>query len=279
MRTVILAGGKGTRIQEETVTKPKPMIEIGGRPLLRHVMDIYCSHGFKEFVVALGYKGDVIKQYFLAHHYLSSNLTVRSADARVEVFPTTHEDWVVHLVDTGSRAETGGRLKRLGRWIGRERFMMAYGDGVANLNVTSLVDFHARHGRLATLTAVRPSPRFGHVNLEGDHVTRFAEKPPDVEDWINGGFFVLEPEVLDYIDGDHEPFERGPLERLAADDQLVAYRHEGFWHCVDTAKDMRVLESLFESGELPWRSAPGERAAALATSTVLPSPHATTAPR
>jgi glucose-1-phosphate cytidylyltransferase len=253
MKTVILAGGLGTRLAEETEVRPKPMVEIGGRPILWHIMNIYAAHGYKEFVVALGYKGEVIKSYFLNYYYLRNNFTIHLANGQVDVHDGTPEDWIIHLIDTGARTETGGRLKRLASRLGNETFMLTYGDGVAGIDVGELVAFHRRHGRLATVTAVRPPARFGGLSFEDNLVTRFVEKPQIGEGWINGGFFVLEPEVLDYIDGDSTIFERQPLERLAEAGHLVAYRPDGFWQCMDTLRDVRLLNSLWENGHAPWK--------------------------
>lgn len=252
MKTIILAGGAGTRLQEETVVKPKPMVEIGGYPMLWHIMDIYARQGFKEFVVALGYKGEVIKNYFLDYYYLRNNLDIDLGNGRVEVKDGEREDWLLHFVDTGSSTETGGRIKRLKPWVDGGTFMLTYGDGVANIDLKALLAFHKSHGKLATVTAVRPPARFGALGFEGDMVARFAEKPQTGEGWINGGFFVLEPEIMDRIEGDQTLWERGPLEELAAEGQLVAYRHDGFWQCMDTLRDVRYLESLWQSGAAPW---------------------------
>jgi len=257
MRVVILAGGLGTRIQEETTSKPKPMVEIGGRPILWHIMNIYARSGYNEFIIALGYKGEVIKDYFMNYYYSHHGLTVHLKNGRVDVHapPTAKEieDWRIHLIDTGGATETGGRIKLVSSWVEKGTFLMTYGDGVANLNVSEVVAFHRRHGKLATVTAVRPPARFGGLVFEGDLVTQFSEKPQIGEGWINGGFFVFEPGVLDYIQGAHSIFEREPLERLAEDGQLVAYRHEGFWQCMDTLRDLRLLERLWETGEAPWK--------------------------
>ena len=253
MKVVILAGGFGSRLQEETTVKPKPMVEIGEHPILWHIMNIYAAHGHKEFIVALGYKGGVIKNYFLNYYYLHNNFSIHLGNGRVDVYDSGREDWVVHLIDTGLNTETGGRIKRLAPWIGNETFMMTYGDGVANINIRDLVMFHRKHGKLATVTAVRPPARFGGLSFDGDLVDRFVEKPQIGEGWINGGFFVLEPGVLDYIEGDDIIFEREPLERLAQDGQLVAYRHDDFWQCMDTLRDVRLLESLWQNGSAPWK--------------------------
>ncbi len=253
MKTIILAGGFGTRLQEETVVKPKPMVEIGGRPILWHIMNIYAAYGYKEFIVALGYKGEVIKNYFLNYYYLRNSFSIHLGNGRVDVHDAGREDWVVHLIDTGLRTETGGRIKRLASWIGNETFMMTYGDGIASINIRKLVAFHRKHGKLATITAVRPPGRFGGLTFDGDLVARFAEKSQIGEGWINGGFFVLEPGVLDYIEGDETLFERDPLEQLALDRQLVAYRHDDFWQCMDTLRDVRLLERLWAEGRALWK--------------------------
>jgi glucose-1-phosphate cytidylyltransferase len=253
MRVVILAGGLGTRLQEETAVKPKPMVEIGGQPILWHIMKLYRHFGLREFVVALGYRGEVVKSYFLSYRHHSSDLSVDLASGQVEAHGDGPEDWLVHLVDTGVGTETGGRLRRLARWLGDGAFMMTYGDGVADLDIAALLRFHREHGRLATITAVRPPARFGGLAFAGDQVTEFVEKPQIGEGWINGGFFVFEPRVLEYISGDDVILERFPLERLAAERQLVAFRHDGFWQCMDTLRDVRLLESLWQQGKAPWK--------------------------
>jgi len=252
LRTVILAGGLGSRLSEETVTKPKPMVEIGPYPILWHIMKIYAAGGFTDFVIALGYRGEMIKRYFAEYANVMSNLTIRLRRGSVEVHEAEREDWTIELVDTGFGTETGGRLLRLRRYLD-DTFMVTFGDGVANIDTRDLVRFHKSHGKLATVTAVRPPARFGHVELEGDRVAVYSEKPQGAEGWINGGFFVLEPKVLDYIDDDHTVFTREPLERLADDGQLMAYRHESFWQCMDTLRDKLYLQSLWESGEAPWK--------------------------
>ena len=252
MKTVILAGGLGTRLSEETALKPKPMVEIGGKPILWHIMQRYADHGFKEFVVALGYKSETIKAYFLDYCRLRSSMTVDLSRGEVDLHECPREDWTVHLIDTGLNTQVGGRLKRLSRWVGDDTFMMTYGDGVAGLDINDLVAFHRRQGRLATLTAVRPPARFGALTLDGDRVERFSEKPQAGEGWINGGFFVLEPEVLDYIEGDETIFEHEPLQRLAEEGQLAAYKFDGFWQCMDTMRDVRLLQALWETGNAPW---------------------------
>lgn len=255
MKTVIVAGGFGTRLAEQTDVKPKPMVEVGGQPILWHIMNLYASFDFTEFVVALGYRAELIKSYFVNYHRLRNNLTVSLGSGDVRVHDGAREDWQIDLVDTGLSTEVGGRLKRLKPWLGNSTFMMTYGDGVAQLNIADLVAFHRHHGRLATLTAVRPPARFGSLHLDGDQVERFEEKPQTGEGWINGGFFVLEPEVLDYIGGDGTSFERETLERLARDGQLMAYRHEGFWQSMDTLRDVRLLNALWDSGQAPWVAA------------------------
>ncbi len=253
MKVVILAGGFGTRLQEETSVKPKPMVEIGGRPILWHIMKGYAAYGFKEFVIALGYKGEIIKDYFLNYHYRARNLTVRLDDGQVTLHEGECEDWTVHLLDTGPETQTGGRVKRAAEFIGRQPFMMTYGDGVSNVNIPQLLEFHRARGKLATITAVRPPGRFGQMIFDGETIARFEEKPQIGEGWINGGFFVLQPEIIQYIPGDHSAWEREPLERLAAEGQLAAYRHNDFWHCMDTLRDVQLLEKLWSEGNAPWR--------------------------
>ena len=253
MKVAILAGGVGTRLAEETEIKPKPMVEIGGRPILWHIMRHYAHYGYKEFVIALGYKGEVIKKYMVDYCHLNSNLTVNLKNGAVTVHDGYKADWIVELIDTGIETLTGGRIKRLAPYLGNERFMLTWGDGVSDVNLHDLVEFHKSHGKLATLTAVRPPARFGHLQLEGERVVEFSEKPQTQEGWINGAFFVLEPGVFDYIDGDQTQWEREPLERLARDGQLMAYRHTSFWQCMDTLRDKRLLESLWQQGNPPWK--------------------------
>jgi len=253
MKTVILCGGLGTRLSDETIVRPKPMIEVGGRPILWHILKQYAFHGFKEFVLALGFKGEVIKRYFLEYYHLDSDLTVNLQCGEAAAHGRQHEDWLVHLVDTGMHTQTGGRIKRLASQLAGETFLLTYGDGVSNVDLRRVLEFHRAHGRLATVTAVRPPARFGGLVFDGDLVSEFSEKPQIGEGWINGGFFVLEPAVLDYIGGDETVFEREPLERLARDRQLAAFRHEDFWQCMDTLRDARLLESLWESGRAPWK--------------------------
>lgn len=255
MKVAILAGGVGTRLVEETEIKPKPMVEIGGQPILWHIMKHYDHYGFNEFVIALGYRGEVIKRYMVEYCSLAGNLTVNLGSGQVDV----HDDsprvnWQVELVDTGQATLTGGRIKRLAPYVGNETFMLTWGDGVSDVNLKDLLAFHKRHGKLATLTAVRPPARFGKLDLEGDRVANFEEKPQLGEGWINGAFFVLEPKVMEYIEGDTTQWEYEPLERLSAEGQLMAYRHDGFWQCMDTLRDKRLLESFWEKGNAPWKT-------------------------
>jgi len=254
MKVVILAGGLGTRLQEETSLRPKPMVEIGGRPMLWHIMHLYGHHGLNEFVLALGYKAEMVREYFLHYHHASRDLTVRLADGSATAHGTAVEDWTIHMIDTGLATQTGGRLKRLRKWIGDEPFCLTYGDGVSDVDITGLIAFHRAHGKLATVTAVRPNARFGGIDLDGDAVRKFAEKDQTSEGWINGGFFVLSPKVLDYVDGDDTLWERGPLERLAADGQLRAFRHEGFWSPMDTLRDVNQLQAYWDGGHAPWKT-------------------------
>ena len=253
MKVVILAGGIGTRLSEETELKPKPMVEIGGWPILWHIMNIYAAAGFKEFILALGYKGEIIKNYFLNYYYLRNNFTIRLKDGKTDVHDGTPEDWTIHFVDTGLNTGTGGRLKQLAPWIKNEAFMMTYGDGVGNIDIKQLLKFHQKNRKLATITAVHPPSRFGGVSFKGDLVKQFIEKPQIGEGWINGGFFVLEPSVLDYIDGNQVMLEQEPLETLARDQELAAYRHSDFWQCMDTLRDVRLLETLWKKGDAPWK--------------------------
>lgn len=254
MKTVILAGGLGTRISEESQFKPKPMIEIGGRPILWHIMRLYAHHGFNDFVVCLGYRGYVVKEYFANYVLHNADLTVDLATGTIEYHATNHEPWKVTLVETGSETMTGGRLKRVAQYLEPgQPFHMTYGDGVADVDLTALTAFHKGHGKDATITAVAPPGRFGALDINDDRVDRFIEKPPGDQGLINGGFFVLNPSVIDRIDGDPTIWEREPLEGLAADGQLMAYRHDGFWAAMDTLRDKNILEGLWASGEAPWR--------------------------
>ena len=253
MKVVILAGGLGTRLGEITEVKPKPMVEIGGRPVLWHIMKIYASYGFNEFVIALGYKGELIKDYFTNYRYHAHSLKVSLKGGNIDVSNGDCENWTVHLLDTGIHTQTGGRIKRAAEYIGNESFMLTYGDGVTNLNITEAVAFHRRHGKLATVTAVHPPSRFGGITLDESLVARFAEKPRASRGWISGGFFILEPAVASYIEGDATIFERGPLEQLTKEEQLAAYRHYEFWQCMDTLRDVQLLESMWEKGKAPWK--------------------------
>lgn len=253
MKTVILAGGLGTRLSEETQVRPKPMVEVGGHPMLWHIMNSYAHHGFIDFIVALGYKGDSIKDYFLNFHTRNSNLSIDLATGQTKIKEGSQTPWKVNLVDTGLSTQTGGRIKRLSDWLDEEVFMLTYGDGVANLDLRALLDFHRSHGKLATVTAVRPPARFGGLALNGDSVTRFMEKPQAGDGWINGGFFVLDRRVLEFIDGDNTLWEREPLERLADRGQLQAFRHEGFWQPMDTLRERNLLEDMWTSGQAPWK--------------------------
>ena len=254
MKLVILAGGLGTRIAEESDSRPKPMIEVGGRPLLWHIMNIYAQHGVKDFVVCLGYKGYTIKEYFFNYARHTSDLEINLKDGSYRVFNSQSEDWKVTLVDTGAETMTGGRLKRVAPYLGTDTFCMTYGDGLSNIDISAEIAFHRKHGKLATVAAVQPPGRFGVLNMDGDdQVTAFEEKPRDEIGWINGGFFVLEPEVVKYVAGDSTSWEQAPLSNLARDGQLSAFRHIGFWQPCDTLRDKRELEKLWESGRPPWR--------------------------
>jgi glucose-1-phosphate cytidylyltransferase len=253
LKVAILAGGTGSRLAEETETKPKPMVEIGGIPIMWHIMNHYAAYGHKDFVIALGYKGEVIKRYVLDQTELGHDLSVNLADGRVKVHKGETVDWNIRLVDTALRTQTGGRIKRLAPYLGSSTFMLTWGDGVSDVDLDELLAFHRSHGKLATLTAVRPPARFGHLELTGDQIVEFSEKPQAQEGWINGAFFVLEPEIFDYIDGDATHFEKEPLERLARAGQLMAYRHSSFWQCMDTIREKILLETLWQSGNAPWK--------------------------
>ncbi len=252
---VLLAGGLGTRLREETEVKPKPMVEIGGRPILWHIMKSYAAAGFDEFVVCLGYRGDSIKSYFLDYRLKQHSLTVDLGSGEVRSHDgELPEQWKVHLLDTGGETMTGGRVRRAASFLGRRRFMLTYGDGVADVDLLALLAFHEAAGKLATITAVRPPARFGGLTLDGDVVASFDEKPQVGEGWINGGFMVFEPEAAGYIEGDATVLERAPLERLAADGQLSAYRHDAFWQCMDTVRDLTVLRELWDADAAPWKT-------------------------
>ena len=254
MKVGILAGGMGSRLAEETVIKPKPMVEIGGKPILWHIMKHYAHFGHKEFAIALGYKGEVIQKYMVDYCSLSGSMTVDLAAGKVQRHGTPDIDWRVDLIETGLHTQTGGRIKRLQPHMGNETFLLTWGDGVADVDLDELVAFHRSHGKLATVTAVRPPARFGRLEIDGDIVRSFEEKPQMSEGWINGAFFVLEPQIFDYIEGDKTHFEREPLENLARDGQLVAFRHTGFWQCMDTLRDKVRLEQLWESGDAAWKT-------------------------
>jgi glucose-1-phosphate cytidylyltransferase len=254
VKAVILAGGLGSRLSEETVARPKPMVEIGGKPMLWHIMNIFAAHGVREFVVALGYRAEVIKEYFLNFYAINNDISIDLASGTTTVHHGKQPHWKVHLVDTGLHTQTGGRLRRLGEWLGAdETFMMTYGDGLADVDIARLIRFHESHGRIATVTTVRPPARFGGIAFDGERVSEFSEKPQVGEGWINGGFFVLNRAVLDYIDADATIWERAPLEKLAADGELMAYRHEGFWQPMDTLRERHLLEELWASGKAPWK--------------------------
>ncbi|VXD19082.1 glucose-1-phosphate cytidylyltransferase [Marinoscillum sp. 108] len=253
MKVVILAGGFGTRLSEETVLKPKPMVEIGGKPILWHVMKTYSQHGFNDFIICLGYKGYVIKEYFANYFLHMSDVTFDMVSNGVEYHKSEAEPWKVSLIDTGSDSMTGGRIRRVKDYLNNEPFMLTYGDGVGNVNIQELMSFHRTNKKLLTVTAVQPSGRFGSLNIDKqDSVTSFLEKPKGDGNWINGGFFVCESEVIDFIDGDQSIWERTPMERIAASNEMVAYKHTGFWKPMDTLRDKMELEQLWESGEAPW---------------------------
>ncbi len=254
MKVAILAGGKGTRIVEETEIRPKPMVEIGGMPIIWHIMRHYAHYKHNEFVIALGYKGQYIKDYILKYSSLHSDLHVSLRSGQVTRNNGLAPDWEVSLVDTGLETQTGGRIKRLEPLIGNETFMLTWGDGVSDVDLDKLLAFHRAHGKLATITAVRPPARYGHLDFDGDRVCDFNEKPMASEGWINGAFFVLEPEVFKYIDDDTTAWEREPLQRLARDGQLMAYKHDSFWQCMDTLRDKYLLESMWQSGKAPWKT-------------------------
>jgi glucose-1-phosphate cytidylyltransferase len=254
MKCVILAGGLGTRLAEETEVRPKPMVEIGGQPILWHIMKHYAHHGVREFVVALGYKAEVIKRYFLDYYAVSSDLTIDLASGGVKQARRESDEWVVHLIDTGHDTNTGGRVGRLREYLRDETFMLTYGDGVADVDLGALLQHHRAEGKIATVTAVRPPARFGGLVLDDSGiVTKFTEKPQIGEGWINGGFFVFEPKLLDYIDGDQTSLEADALEALAEQRQLAAYRHPNFWQCMDTLRDKRQLEARWSAGTAPWK--------------------------
>jgi glucose-1-phosphate cytidylyltransferase len=254
MIAVILAGGLGTRLSEETGMRPKPMVEIGGKPILWHIMNIYAAHGVREFIIAAGYKAEVIKEYFLNFYAINNDITIDLATGNTIIHSGNQPNWKIHIVDTGLYTQTGGRLRRLGKWLEKEEtFMFTYGDGVADINISELAAFHKSHGKLATVTTVRSPARFGRIAFTGNHITEFYEKPQAAEGWINGGFFMLSPRTIDYIEQDETIWERGPVERLARDGQLMGYRHYGFWSCMDTLKEKNYLEESWNSGKAPWK--------------------------
>ncbi|MNJ12652.1 Glucose-1-phosphate cytidylyltransferase [compost metagenome] len=254
MKAVILAGGLGTRIAEESDTKPKPMVEIGGKPLLWHIMRSYANHGVKDFVICLGYKGYVIKEFFFNYYRHMSDMVIDLGNGEHRILNSQAEDWRITLVDTGAETMTGGRLKRVAPYLNNETFCLTYGDGLSDINISAEIEFHRQHGKLATVAAVQPPGRFGVLNIdEGNNVSSFEEKPSDEIGWINGGFFVLEPQVIDYIEGDSISWEREPLTNLASDGQLSAFHHHGFWQPCDTLRDKRELEALWANNKAPWR--------------------------
>lgn len=254
MKVVILAGGLGTRLSEETEIKPKPMVEIGGQPILWHIMKHYAHFGFKEFWIALGYRGEVVKRFFMDYHSLNGNISIDLRSGNVDMHERECEDWVVHLQNTGQDTNTGGRVKRLESNLKDETFMITYGDGVCDVNLTALLEFHRAHGRIATITAVRPPARFGGLIFDGNSmVVDFTEKPQIGEGWINGGFMVFEPAIFNYLTDDDSSLEADALEQLASERQLAAYQHGGFWQCMDTLRDKRLLENLWQDGRAPWR--------------------------
>jgi glucose-1-phosphate cytidylyltransferase len=253
MKVVILAGGRGTRLQEETVLRPKPMVEIGGKPILWHIMKMYAAHGFTDFLIACGYKGEMIKEYFGNFFLHESDYVIDLRDGSLEVVNSGKLDWKVGVIDTGQETMTGGRILRLREWIGDDTFMATYGDGVGSIDIRALLRFHGEHGRLATVTAVRPPARFGELVIEETRVSRFAEKLQAQQGWINGGFFVFEPGVFEYLEGDHSILERAPLQRLALDGQLMAFLHDGFWQPMDTLREREQLEQMWAEDRAPWK--------------------------
>jgi glucose-1-phosphate cytidylyltransferase len=253
MKVAILAGGAGSRLAEETQSIPKPMVEIGGKPILWHIMRHYEHYGFTDFVIALGYKGEIIKKYMVDYCALNSNIKVNLQTGNFDMYGGIKPNWNVELIDTGVATMTGGRIKRLAPYLNGGTFMLTWGDGVSNINLNNLLAFHRAHGKLATLTAVRPPARYGHMDMDGNRIILFNEKPQTGEGWINGAFFVLEPQVFDYIEGDSTQWEKEPLENLARDGQLMAYQHTSFWQCMDTLREKHILETLWQSGNPPWK--------------------------
>lgn len=254
MKAVILAGGLGTRLSEETVLKPKPMVEVGGKPILWHIMNIYARHGVTEFIIAAGYKAEIIKEYFLNFYALNSDVSINLSNGDVTVHNGAQLPWTVHIADTGMYTMTGGRLKQLKKWLaGDETFHFTYGDGVADIDIKKLEAFHEAHGKLATVTTVRTPARFGRISFAENDVCRFHEKPESGDGWINGGYFVLNKKVLDYIADDRTVWEREPIEKLSDEGELIGYQHNGFWSCMDTLKEKTMLEELWAGGKAPWK--------------------------
>jgi len=263
MKAVILAGGFGTRLSEETNLRPKPMVEIGGKPILWHIMKIFAANGVNEFIIALGYKGEYIKEYFLNFYAINNDISLDLSTGRTTIHKGNQPNWKIHLVDTGLNTMTGGRLKRLSPWLkDDETFFFTYGDGVADVDLSQALAFHKKHGKLATVTTVKPPARFGNLAFDEDQVTNFYEKPSEGETWINGGYFILNRQALGYIDGDHSVWEKEPVESLVRNGQLAGYRHHGFWSCMDTLKEKKMLDGLWQRGEAPWKL--WDKAAALA---------------
>ncbi len=253
MKAVILAGGMGTRLSEETLIKPKPMVEIGGHPILWHIMKIYSCFGINDFIICLGYKGYMIKEYFANYCLHMSDITFDMSDGNMEVHQNTAEPWRVTLVDTGEKTLTGGRIKRVMKYIGNETFCLTYGDGVSDVNIKNLIEFHKSQNCLVTVTAIQPPGRYGHLEINGDRVTSFKEKPSGEGSWINGGFFVCEPEIMDYISGDLVMLENEPIETISGMNQLAVYKHHGFWHPMDTLRDKNYLEGLWQDNKAAWK--------------------------
>lgn len=254
MKGVILAGGFGTRLSEETTLRPKPMVEIGGKPILWHILNIYATYDVKEFIIALGYKAEVIKEYFLNFYAFNNDISIDLANGNTTIHRGNQPNWKIHLVDTGLHTQTGGRLKRLQPWLGEdETFYFTYGDAVTDLDIGAVVKFHHSHGKLATVTTVRTPARFGRIAFEGERISDFHEKPQSGEGWINGGFFVLNSKAINYIEGDETSWEKEPVEGLAKDGQMMGYRHNGFWSCMDTLREKNMLENLWNSGNAPWK--------------------------
>jgi glucose-1-phosphate cytidylyltransferase len=254
MKAVILAGGFGTRLSEETTVRPKPMVEVGGKPILWHIMNIYAAQGIEEFIIAAGYKAEVIKEYFLNFYAINNDITIDLSTGKTTIHEGNQPNWKTHIVDTGLDTQTGGRLRRLKKWLSQDDiFMFTYGDGLSDVNINSLLAFHKSHGRLATVTTVRSPSRFGRIGFDGDQIAEFYEKPDTGEGWINGGYFVLNQSAIDYITDDTTIWEHDPIEGLARDGQLMGYRHYGFWSCMDTLREKNYLEELWNSGKAPWK--------------------------